>query len=94
MVAGLWIGILRRNGEWSCAHFMGKALLPTKSWTIPMRELHALWMAAVLMNLCVNLLQDWFENKLKQRYLFGDSRIALAYLPKYETSPLPQTQGE
>ena len=52
-----------------------------------MKELHSLWMAAVLLDLITKLLADWLEGKLQRRYLFGDSRIALAWTV-YETTRL------
>ena len=89
MVTGIWIGVKLKGEGWSCKHLIGKTLLPIKSWTIPMRELHALWMASTLLNITVNLLDDFLVGKLVKRYVFGDSRIALAWTIYESTRLLP-----
>ena len=46
-------------------------------------------MAAKVLDLCMNLLKDWFEGKLTKRYIFGDSMIALSWTIYRNTRLLP-----
>ena len=89
MISGVWIGFKLQSGNWSCKHLIGKTLLPVKSWTIPMRELHSLWMNTALLRTTLNLLKEFFEDKLERKYVFGDSRISLAWTIYDGTRLLP-----
>jgi hypothetical protein len=79
MISGVWIGFKLQSEGWSCKHLIGKTLLPIISWTIPMKELHSLWMNSQLLKTVNALLGDFLEDKLEKKYVFGDSRIALSW---------------
>ena len=79
MISGVWIGFKLQSEGWSCKHLIGKTLLPITSWTIPQKELHTLWMNSQLLKTVNALLGDFLEDKLENKYVFGDSRIALAW---------------
>ena len=54
-----------------------------------MRELHSLWMNTALLRKTLNLLKEFFEDKLERKYVFGDSRISLAWTIYDGTRLLP-----
>ena len=75
LMVAAFCGFEKKSGEFSCINFFAKGLLGQEHWTIPVKELHALSVAADCVVLLKNALGDWLEDI----YVAGDSRIALAW---------------
>ena len=87
VMVGTWGGFKRRNGEWSCQHLIGRALLAKQDGTIPKNELDGLTAGANLQWVVRQALSDWVQSSI----LVGDSEIALCWVTA-ENKPLAMFQ--
>ena len=83
VMVGIWVGFKRKNGEWSCQHLIGRALLAKSESTIPKNELQGLTVGANLQWVVRQALNDWVHSSI----LVGDSEVALCWVTA-ENKPL------
>jgi hypothetical protein len=83
IMIGSWAGFKRKNGEWSCQHLLGRALMAKEDSTIPKNELQGMTAGANLQWVVRQSLSDWVSSSI----LVGDSTVALCWITT-ENKPL------
>ena len=75
VMVGAYIGFPIPENRWSCSNLLGKGLLAPEEWTIPKKELQALFTASNVKVIIERSCGDWIDEIL----VGGDSEIALAW---------------
>ena len=75
-IAGIWARFLRKNGEYSSQHLIGRSLLAKENSSIPREELEAITIGSNLLWVVRKALESWCQDYM----LISDSCIALCWV--------------